>query len=171
MKKNLILTGIFGGIKGGVFFILFFLTIYFIYDNPFLPDPKSLDFFVYLLSVFGVLLFYRFRIAEERPSYWQALFLGVLIVSMMVFTACIFLYIFLTYIAPETIQLYVDNLLTQLSNPEIDKEAYGGEAQFNQMIADLKATNKWDLIFLEMRQKLVISFAMTLIGAAIIRLV
>lgn len=171
MNKHLILTGIFGGLKGGFFFIIFFLTIYFIYDNPFLPDPKSLDFFIYLLIIFGVLLFYRFRITNVRPSYWHALLLGVLIVSTMVLTACIFLYFFLTFIAPETIQMYVDNLLIQLANPEIDKEAYGGEEQFKLMLEDLKQTDKWDLIFLEMRQKLVISFAMTLIGAAIIRLV
>lgn len=158
-----------GGIAGGILFIIFFLMLHWLTSNPFSPDVKSLDFFVYIIVIVGVLLLYRFKLNQGKMSFWQGFLSGVGVCLLMASISAVFIYFFLSKIAPEVLDLHINYLLSTLTgNPEAAIESFGKD-NYEKILQDIKNTSPSEMAFYELRVKLLIGSLMSFISAAVIR--
>ncbi len=169
LTKTLAYTILLGGVVGGILFIIFFLMLHWLTSNPFAPDVKSLDFFVYILVIVSTLLLYRFKFNQGKMSFWEGLLSGVGVSLLMASISAVFIYFFLSKIAPHVLDLHIKYLLSTLtSNPEAAIESFGKE-NYEKILKDVKNTSPSEMAFYELRVKLLISSLMSFISAAVIR--
>ncbi|MDX2305083.1 MAG: DUF4199 domain-containing protein [Microscillaceae bacterium] len=115
MNKQLWSVGAKGGLWGTLFFMIFFGLVYLIYGNPFLPI-KSLDFFVYLFAMLAVLVWHRLRMPggfASRFHLWEGLQITLATGLVMLALSVLFIYGFITWMAPEVVQAYAQYEIQQ----------------------------------------------------------
>ncbi|MCS6820744.1 MAG: DUF4199 family protein [Microscillaceae bacterium] len=86
-------------------YILYFLSLYWIYQNPFVATPKSLDFFIYVLAMVVASYVFRFRINQGRYSFWQGMALCSLTALKTLLITLVFMACFLTSL-PKIVEIY-----------------------------------------------------------------
>jgi hypothetical protein len=166
--KKMTLTAFLGGLVGGGLFCGFFGLIYAFSDNPFLPDPKSLDFFVYLLAVSGALVYFRFRQNGGYIGFWQGIIGGTMITVLITLIAVGFIYIFCAEIAPETVQTHINYQVKHYQTHQKEIIAKFGKANYEQTIKDFESITPLSMAMYEI-WKIPVGLLITFIVAVVLR--
>lgn len=180
MNSKSIFTWLISGIIGGILFCLFFYTIDNLYQNPFLPDSKSLDFFIYLLVMIASLAVYRFIISQNRTlRFWEGLIIGFFTGSLMILISIPFMYILLSSPNNSSVQNYIEYEIQNFKDQKegfIEKQKeYGrdGNDLFEKSLAEMKEVKKEDVLsFLlqkEFWQKIILVVFVSIVAAAVLR--
>lgn len=157
------------GFLGALVFAIYFLLIYFLFENPFLPNPKSLDFFIYLISIAGSLWYYRVLIANNQLGFLGGFAGGFATTAFMATFSAFFIFIFLKYIDKDVLQLYISHTINQMKANEAGNMKAFGKEIYNQIIQQLAKTSPFDMAFFEFRSKLIIGGFMSLITTIVLR--
>ncbi|NJO00513.1 MAG: DUF4199 domain-containing protein [Bacteroidia bacterium] len=176
MKNALLKTILLFGTAGALLFIIFFLLLFALYDNPFFPPVKSFDFFIYLLSVVAGLVYYRFWAGQGRFSFGQGMVTGVGISLLMVSVSVLFVYIFIQYIRPEVVEKQAQYEINQFESLREDlirswnEEGEDGQAIYRATQQAYQA-RRWIsyLIWQEIFQKIFAALFISFIAAAVLR--
>lgn len=176
MLKSWVKTGISSGFLGAVAFALFLLTAYGIYGNPLLPKIKSLDFFIYLLSITFSLLFFRFRRNDGFLHFWEGLRLALLNSLTLLLFSLIFLLILLTLIDQNLVKLQADYEIGQFIKQKstfvafVEQQGQDGEQIYQETLRNLHKRD-WlgYLLRQEIYQKLIAGLLIALFVSAVMR--
>jgi hypothetical protein len=168
MNTQLIKTAGIAGVVGGLFFCLFFFLTCLVFTNPFAPFPKSLEFFIYLLTIISPLAYYRFRQNKGFLRFWEGILISVLASVLMLLIGSVFVFIYLQHLDNQPINQYI-NYYTDLvqTNQKGFIEKYG-QAGYDHTIQNLQKTSATQLALEELK-KSPICLIMSLIGSALFR--
>jgi hypothetical protein len=168
MKKQLIITALTAGLVGGLFFCLFFFLTGLFFNNPFAPFPKSLEFFIYLLTIISPLAYYRFRQNRGLLRFWEGILASILASGLMLLIGSLFVFIYLQYIDNQPVKQYINYYIDLVqTNQKGFIEKYG-QAGYEQTIQKLKTTSATQLALEELK-KSPICLVMSLIASALFR--
>ncbi len=181
-------TSLIFGILGGIFFILFLYFAYIITEKSFDANVKSLDFFIYLITLSGALYWFRFKINENKMKFWTGMGVGMITNLVMVLISSFFVYIFLENIAPKQLTKYKEQqlkIIEKIKNSlEVDlskqKEKTGEKdkefekklrekKEFDIIYEGLSKVTAYDMAWYEWRTKILIGIFMTFIISAVLR--
>ena len=178
MKQQFWKVGILGGLIGAFTFILFFTFLYFVYENPFF-SVKSYDFFVYMLVLLGVTVFHRWKMPDGfagRFHFWEGARVSLLSWLVMMVFSVIFMYIFITVIAPEVVSQYATYETQQFVAAKekwiksFNQDGLDGEKVYEEVYKNYQKRNWINyLISQEIIQKTFIGLLLSVIIAAVIR--
>ncbi|TAE68242.1 MAG: DUF4199 domain-containing protein [Bacteroidetes bacterium] len=183
--QKVIKTGFFFGILGGFFFIIFIFIAYFVSQQPFEANVKSLDFFIYLITLSVAIYWFRFKINENTMKFWTAMGVGMITILVMVMINSFFVYVFLGNIVPNELikykqkQLVIiekikNNLeLDSVAQKKLDKKEFeknkNEKKEFEQIYQGMKKVTAYDMAWYEWRTKILLGIFMTFIISAVLR--
>lgn len=152
MIKNIIIKNslLFGLLNAGLC-IAFFLILYFTGIVP-LGNKKLPDLGFHIIFVAGAIWQFK-RNSGGFIHTWEALSTAYLANFIATVLIAIFLYIFVKFIDPTTLQRYIDamvDLLQKSKNQHIDTF---GEPSFKATLAQVKLTTAGDIFWDEVSKK------------------
>ncbi|GAB4404274.1 MAG: hypothetical protein OHK0053_29700 [Microscillaceae bacterium] len=169
MPKQVFLWALIASGLGTLAFTLFFLLIYALYQNPFLPGPKSLDFFIYLLAVLGGLLWFRFGLRQGQMRFGEGFLLSLITVGGMALLSALFIYVFLVYIDSSVLSRNNAFMIEMLDKNKTAHLETMSQEVFTKIKQDLSQTSAAQMAFYELRVKLLIGLVMSVILSAVLR--
>lgn len=174
MNPKIIKYALFVGLIGGIAFCLFFLIIFAVYGNPFLPI-KSNDFFIYLSLITAGLYIYRFNVSRDGLRYRQGLIIGLLSASTTLVISLTFLYVFLS-IQPQILDIHAKYTIEQFENQKENyiegwnEEGRDGSEIYRLTYANFQKRNWFNyLLREELIQKSFVSILLSLILSVLLR--
>lgn len=186
IKKDFMLKTItlFGAV-GSTTFCLYFWLIYAIWGNPFLDTPKSIDFFIYLLTVAGSIVYFRYLGAGKGKgiTFLQGFTIGISVTLTMVVISTFFVYIFTEKIAPDGLKAHIQERTTlfeknkasmiahleeQIKKANNVPKGVTAEKIHQEKIQAFQKLTAWDMAYIEV-SKLFLGLFITLIVAVLIR--
>ncbi len=168
---------------GSAVFCLYFTAVYVIWGNPFLDNPKSVDFFIYLLAVAGGVSYYRYKVAGKEMGFLGGFGVGMGTTLCMVIVSILFVYLFTSSLVPNTLQAHikqrigyfetnkkamVQHLNEQITKAKENPEKITGEKIYNAQILVFQRLTAWDMAVYE-AGKLLVGFIISLVTAALLR--
>ena len=176
MRNQLLKTSLLSGLTGGVVFSVFFFIVQIFYPNPFLEFPKSLDFFIYLLTLVATMYYFRFRQNGGVLHFGQAFLMGIIVTASILLISVLFLWIYLYLINPSVNDIYASYMIGEFTNSKqafIDywnDKGHNGQDIYRQTMANLQ-TRDWPgfLMYSEILQKSFAGFFLTFIISAVMR--
>lgn len=161
-------TAILGGLLGALIFCGYFYIIYLIFENPFLVNPKSIDFFIYVGAVAGSIYYYRYHVKKLYMTFWEGFVTGVLQTFVMASLCGLFIYVFL-HSENKPLKLYIANTLHTLEQNKKGIEKNIGEKFYTQTYNEVKKTAPYDMAWFEWRTKLLLGVFITFIASLVMR--
>ncbi len=179
MNRKIIFISLAAGISGTAIYCLFFYLTDSWYQNPFLPDVKSLDFFIYVLMLVAVLILYRFVFNKRVMRFWEGLFVGLFTGTIMIAFSILFMYYLLSNEESKSIENYIryetEAFESQKEGFIRQQNEYGrdGKDIYEKSVAEMRKVDKVDavrfLLIKEFWQKIILVVFVTLIAAAVLR--
>lgn len=169
MRISLLKTAIIGGLAGAVLFCLYFTVIYWVYGNPFLPDPKSLDFFIYMLTIVALLFYFRFRVNRGWMYFWQAFVISSGAVLLMATLCALFVYFFVEVLYPDVLGTYISYTLHQFNAENEANERHFGKDEYARLLQAIRQIRASNLGWYEWKIKMLIGLFISLIVSAVMR--
>lgn len=174
--KRLLPLILFRGVLGALLFVAFFLLLYSLSSNPFLPSVKSYDFFIYAFWLFIILAHYRFRLKGGKMTFGEGFTLALGTSILMISMSVLFLFTFLQSVDPELSTNYGEYEIAQFEGAkkqwieEFDRSGKDGPQIYQQTLANYQKRD-WNtyLIQQEIWQKGFITFFMSIILPLILR--
>ncbi len=157
-----------GGFLGALLFIVYFYTIFLIFKNPFLADPKSVDFFIYVVSIAGGIYYFRNYANQKYMAYWEGFCVGFAQTVLMATLCSLFIYVFLQ-IEKEPLQLYIADMLKTFTENKAGIIKNMGEKFYNDTYITLQKTPPEQMAWFEFRTKLLLGFFVTFITSLVLR--
>jgi len=173
---------LFGSIGGGVF-CLYFWVVYAIWGNPFLAEPKSFDFFIYLLAVAGSIAYYRYWAVGKGIGFLKGFWIGIGTTVVMVVVSISFVYIFTTSIAPDSLQAHIKERVAhsnkykvemitkwneQISQLKENPDKITGQKLFDTRLLNFQQLDAMSMAFAELG-KLLLGGIVSLVAAILLR--
>ncbi|MCU0446131.1 MAG: DUF4199 domain-containing protein [Microscillaceae bacterium] len=167
MNISWLKTATLAGSLGGLLFGLFFMLTILVFEQPFAPFPKSLDFFIYIATIISPLAYYRFRQNQGKLHFWEGIGIGVVAGAIVLIISALWVYVYLS-IDPQPIHQYIQyySELVQ-TNQKNFIEKYG-KAGYDQTLQNLQSTSATRLAGEELK-KAPICLLMSLIASALFR--
>jgi Protein of unknown function (DUF4199) len=167
MKKSIKVAS-FWGLLGGLGFCVLFVVIYLLYQNPFLPNPKSMDFFLYLFAVVGGIVYYRFRVSISGMRFYEGFGIGLLITVLMTTISIVFIYVFLEYIDTSVVQRHIDFNVQNFTRQKEAIIAKAGKAFYEKELLSFQSQSPASLALYEV-YKIGLGLVMSFVAAAVLR--
>lgn len=182
MTKQLLKTTLIAGILGSVVFCFFFLIISYISgSNPFLPQYKPLDFFIYVLTIAAATTIYRFQINQGHLHFWEGIPLGLGVSFIILAFSLLFLSIFIQ-VVPSVKENYAMYEIRQFEenkekfiqswndNKKVLNAEESGEVTYQKTRENYNRRDwKSYLLWQEIYQKLFVGIFISVIVAAVLR--
>lgn len=171
LKSTILKNSIVFGIFGAILFAIFLTLAYLITKKPFEANIKSLDFFVYLITLTSSLYWFRFKINQNKMKFWTGMGVGLMTSIVMVLLSSIFIYFFLENIAPQQLKDYI---AYQLENLDKIKKSNNfskqfTKEQFENIYRDMQKVTAYDMAWYEWRVKIIVGVFMSFIISAVLR--
>jgi hypothetical protein len=176
MKKMWVKTVLIAGLAGASLFCGLFLVVYALLGmNPFMPDIKAFDFFVYFFVLLISVSIYRFRFNQGFLNFNQGFLLSLSISLGMLLFSLGFEYIFMQT-QPEAVKTYAHYEINEFVKAKEkfvklwNQQGKKGAEIFDQTLANYQKLD-WNsrLLWSEIQQKIFISLVLSLILAVVLR--
>ncbi len=156
------------GASGALAFILYFYVIFLLFQNPFLVNPKSLDFFIYAGAIVGGLYYMRQNVLQKYMNFWQGFGSGILQTMIMAGLCSLFLYFFLYY-EKKPLQLYVQDKLDEMQKVKENIVKNIGEKLYTEIYNNVKKTTPYEMAWFEWRTKMVLGIFIAFVTSLVLR--
>ncbi|WP_247233654.1 DUF4199 domain-containing protein [Telluribacter sp. SYSU D00476] len=157
----------FGGITGLLAFI-FFLALYFIGVTP-LGNKKSLDFGIHVIMMAAACWYYRKNIGNGMLHLWEALSICYIVNTLAALVNGWLIYFFITYVDPAVFTNYLAEMHQLLIQGKAEMVKNIGEAEFQNMLRNVAATERSEVISDELSKKTLMGILPIIIISMILR--
>jgi Protein of unknown function (DUF4199) len=167
-KKTLIKIPAMFGALTGILCFLYFLGLYIADITP-LGNKKTLDFGVHVIMMITAVWYYRKHVGLGMLHLWEALSICYILNTVAALVTGLLIVGFLTYADTTVFPTYLTEM-TQLivsTKGQLIKEL--GQAEYQQMLADVGRIKPSDLIWDELSKKTVLAIFPALIISLIFR--
>jgi hypothetical protein len=156
------------GLATGLLSFLFFLGLYWVGVMP-LGNKKALDFGIFVIMMAATCWYYRRKIGNGYMHMWEGLTICYVVNSVGAFVLGWLIYLFIEYVDPELFVRYLFEMEQLLMNGKVELLKNIGEADFQQMLREVRLTKPGELITDELSKKTLMGVLPILIISLIFR--
>lgn len=150
------------GLLGGGFYILLFLILSFLKDNPF-DSIKWADFLLIPIFVYFAIREFKLLYNNNELRYWQGMTLGFITYLVMGLIAFVFVYVFFEVIDPENFLAYKADKLALVQGKKEQLVAELGEESYRKTLDSARAITKIDLSLDTFLRKIFVGLFLTIV--------
>jgi hypothetical protein len=156
------------GLVGAVLVLLYFLTFYFLGENP-IRNLSTFDVVIVLLTMVFAIGYFRDRMNRGNLVFWEGLAVGNLTSLLAIFVSTVAIYGFIAFIDPALIGRHITEMQEIVAANRAEMEEQFGADAYEQTLASLATTTPLDIAFDVFIKKFLICFVASGVIAAVLR--
>ncbi|WP_310586190.1 DUF4199 domain-containing protein [Telluribacter humicola] len=157
----------FGGLTGVLAFV-FFLALYLIGVAP-LGNKKALDFGIHAIMMVAACWYYRKNVGNGMLHLWEALSICYIVNTFAALINGWLIYFFITYVDPAVFTNYLADMQQLLIQGKAEMVKNIGEAEFQNMLRSVQATERSEVIADELSKKTIMGILPIILISMIMR--
>lgn len=169
MKNTLPKITFLAGLIGGSITILFFIILYFFYENPLGSMPKRWDAILYIFLCITTLLYYKTKINNNQLTFTEGIVAISLTNLVITLINCLFLALFLAFISEKPLEMYTFQKLQEVIAQKDKIIQESNLATYQAFVQKTKEMSIQDVILQEFTQKTILGFLMAIVAATAFR--